>query len=84
MGVHRQEERLIERMIRLMNLLEENGIEVEEILESGWPEERILTADGKTFKETCEILRFIEEMPGCFLVYHADGKYLGTDTQEPV
>ena len=73
MGVHRQEERLIERMIRLMNLLEENGIEVEEILESGWPEERILTADGKTFKETCEILRFIEEMPGGFLVYHADG-----------
>lgn len=73
MGAHRQDEHLIERMIRLMDALEENGIEVEEVLESGWPSGRIQEEDGKSFQETCEVLRFIEEIPGGFLVYHADG-----------
>ena len=73
MGARRQEEHLIERMIRLMNILEENGLEVEEILESGWPKERIPIEDERSFQDTCEVLRFIEEIPGGFLIYHADG-----------
>ena len=73
MCARRREEHLIERMIHLMNILEENGLEVEEILESGWPEGRIPAEVERSFQETCEVLRFIEEIPGGFLIYHADG-----------
>ena len=59
MGVHRQEERLIERMIRLMNLLEENGIESESICEESLPKELLSSEDMESLQETFEFLRFI-------------------------
>ena len=49
MCARRREEHLIERMIHLMNILEENGLEVEEILESGWPEGRIPAEVERSF-----------------------------------
>lgn len=73
MGGRRRDGYLIERMIRLINVLEENGIEMEEISEGGWSVENIPMEDKSYFRETCEVLRFIEEIPGGFLIYHADG-----------
>ncbi len=69
----RQEGHLIERVIHLLRALEENGIEPDNISEESIPKELVSDEDRKTLPETCEFLRFMDEIPGGFLIYFADG-----------
>lgn len=69
----RQERHLIERVIHLLRILEENGIESESICEESLPKELLSSEDMESLQKTFEFLRFMEEIPGGFLIYFAEG-----------
>lgn len=69
----RQERHLIERVIHLLRILDENGIEPDNIREENFPKELVSLEDREGFPETCEFLRFMDEIPGGFLIYFAEG-----------
>lgn len=68
----RHEGHLIERVIHLLGALEENGIEPDNINEENLPKELISLEDRERLPETFEFLRFMDEIPGGFLIYFAD------------
>lgn len=70
----RQERHLIERVIHLLRIMEENGIEPENICEEEFPEDQLSSEDIESFPETFEFLRFMDEIPGGFLIYFAGGE----------
>ncbi len=69
----RQERHLIERVIHLLRILDENGIEPDNIREENFSKELVSLEDREGFPETCEFLRFMDEIPGGFLIYFAEG-----------
>ncbi len=69
----RQEGHMIERAIRFLRVLEENGIEPDNISEKMIPKELLSMEDREELPETCEFLRFMDEIPGGFLIYFAEG-----------
>ncbi len=64
---------MIERVIHLLRILDENGIEPDNIREENFSKELVSLEDREGFPETCEFLRFMDEIPGGFLIYFAEG-----------
>ena len=64
----RQEGHMIERAIRFLRVLEENGIEPDNISEKMIPKELLSMEDREELPETCEFLRFMDEIPGGFFI----------------
>lgn len=67
------EGKMIERIIQLLHLLKEKGIEIHQVLSGDWPTEHFSPEEIKKFQEVYGILRFMEEVPGGFLIYYAGG-----------
>lgn len=67
------EGQMIERIVRLLRVLKEKGIEVEQVLSGDWSTEQLSSEEIKDFQEAYVILKFMEEIPGGFLIYYADG-----------
>ena len=62
---------LMERILSLLCALQEHHLEIEELME---PERAAsLSADSDTLRMTLELVQFMDEMPGGFLIYRADG-----------
>jgi len=64
---------LIEHMLILLNSAHENHIDTDLLLQSGHPSIYSLLPDRATVDSVCEIMNFMDEMPGGFLIYLADG-----------
>ncbi len=64
---------LMRRILKLLDLLKGNHIELDQLLESEAPELLLPSADPLEVRAACEILAFMDEMPGGFLIYYADG-----------
>lgn len=67
------EGRMIERIVQFLGVLKKKGIEMEQVLSDNWPTEQISSEEIKNFQEAYAILKFMEEIPGGFLIYYADG-----------
>lgn len=62
---------LMERILSLLCALQEHHLEIEELME---PERAAsLSADSDTLRMALELVQFMDEMPGGFLIYRADG-----------
>lgn len=70
MNEQKQEYNLIEHMLSLLNLLQTNNIEVEQLID-GRVESLQGLSDPNEMKTVCEVIRFMDEIPGGFLIYHA-------------
>ncbi len=68
------EGRLIERILQLLELLKERGIQPSDMSMDGWPQEKFSAEERARIRETWDILRFLDEIPGGFLIYYAGGK----------
>lgn len=64
---------LTEYILQLLHLLKENGMEIDQVLSGNWPTEQLSPEDIKKFQEVYGILKFMDEIPGGFLIYYADG-----------
>lgn len=73
MKVKEDESHIVERIVRLLALAEESGMEVGQILEDGWKTGRFPLEDVNDFCETCSLIEFMDEIPGGFLIYYAGG-----------
>ena len=63
----------IERIMRLLCLLEEEGIEADQLSEPGWLSGRGPAGDAGELQAALESLRFMDEIPGGFFIYYAGG-----------
>lgn len=68
-----QKYQFIERIMNLLHLLEERGIEADRISEDGLPQERMSPEERREAQAALESIRFMDEIPGGFFIYYADG-----------
>lgn len=61
---------LIEYILRQLEL---NHIKVEEAMAGSWPQSGLSPMEEWNLRITYELIRFMEEIPGGFFIYHADG-----------
>ncbi len=73
MGEEGYDSPLIERILQLLHLLKENGMEIDQLLSGDWPTDQLSPEEVKEFQEVYVILKFMEEIPGGFLIYYAGG-----------
>lgn len=59
---------LIESLLSLLNTLEKNDTDIFQFMECQ------TFSDSQEIQKACEIIRFMEEMPGGFFIYQADRK----------
>lgn len=69
----KQEYNLIEHMLSLLNLLQINHIEIDQLMEDGSKAAELYTSNPKEIQMIYEIMKFMDEIPGGFLIYHAEG-----------
>ena len=60
--------KLIEDILTLLDLPENNDLDLVSLIEQRQKEE----SDSRNMETACEIIKFMDEMPGGFLIYHAD------------
>lgn len=70
MGRQDWEHDLMEQILSLMQFLQENGISMDC---STGPEALKLLENSPALWTACEMLRFMDEIPGGFMIYRADG-----------
>ncbi len=63
--------RLIERMIYLVHLLEKKGIEIDRAAADSSLAEQFSPEDAGRFQEIYDLMEFMDEIPGGFLIYEA-------------
>lgn len=67
--------KLIERILSLLKLLQQHHIEIDQLVECGGQLPHPLFGadlDRTGLQTALELIRFMDEMPGGFLIYHAD------------
>lgn len=64
---------LIDHMLSLLNLLQINHIEIDRLTEGGRQAAEPFLNNPKDIQTLCEITQFMDEMPGGFLIYRAEG-----------
>lgn len=62
---------LIDHILTLLDSLRASGLTLGQLGEAG-PAEAFSGLDGQSLQTACEIINFMDEMPGGFLIYHAD------------
>lgn len=65
---------LMEYILKLQDHLRENGMELDQLSQEGGMEAFLAMPDAGRFLTACEIVRFMDEMPGGFLIYCAGGE----------
>ena len=73
MSGQKQEYNLIEHMLSLLNLLQINHIEIDQLLEGGSQAAELYASNPRDIRMIYEIMKFMDEIPGGFLIYHAEG-----------
>ena len=73
MGGQEKDNVLIEYILRLLEVMNDAQLELEELLEGGSAVEALAKLDDPSMMLAYETIRFMDEMPGGFLVYSADG-----------
>ncbi|MCM1244573.1 MAG: ATP-binding protein [Roseburia sp.] len=64
---------LIKNILILLELLEKNHIDIDHLTESEWPDDISLSSDPHSIRSAYEVINFMNEMPGGFFIYRADG-----------
>ena len=73
MREQKQDNYLISQVIQLMDYLQENHLEIEEFMELV-NQKKIPSEPGpQNFQSACKTVKFLDEMPGGFLIYYAEG-----------
>ncbi len=67
------EHNLIEHMLMILSAAQDNDINIDLLSESTSSEEIKLPLGQSNIDSILEMIRFMDEMPGGFLIYHADG-----------
>ena len=70
----RNEHYLIEYIVTLLNILENNDIDVAHIMEYDGQTGFFSLMESQNIYTAYEVIKFMDEMPGGFLIYHADDK----------
>ena len=65
--------RFLERILHLLAKLEASGLEVSQVPEDSWPFLPLTPEEEPEFRAAWECLRFMDDIPGGFFLYHADG-----------
>ncbi|MEY8338037.1 ATP-binding protein [Lachnospiraceae bacterium 62-35] len=73
MSAQNRDNNLVEHMLNLLNLFQSNQIEVEQLIKSGDQTAPALLSGFQNIETVYEMIKFMDEMPGGFLIYHADG-----------
>lgn len=63
---------LIEYMLTLLQALDQNHIDLDQLLEYDGVAGKEILGGSKEFQMAYEVIRFMDEMPGGFFIYHAD------------
>ena len=61
---------LVEHILALVELLQDSPLELSRFIEEGVPEQYALP-DGPSLRAACNLIQFMDEMPGGFLIYCA-------------
>ncbi len=64
--------RMLEHILMLLQLLSENGLEIDQLIEMGGWDALFSLSDSQDIRTAYEMIEFMEEMPGGFLMYYAD------------
>lgn len=73
MDIQKQEYHLVEHITRLLNILESNNIDASQLTGNNISDKVSSILEPQNMQTAYETIRFMEEMPGGFLIYHADG-----------
>lgn len=73
MDMQKQKHHLVEHIASLLNILESNNMETSHLIEDDSCSEVSSLLETQDIQTAYEAIRFMEEMPGGFLIYHADG-----------
>ena len=73
MDMPKQKHHLVEHIASLLNILESNNMETSHLIEDDPCSEVSSLLETQDIQTAYEAIRFMEEMPGGFLIYHADG-----------
>lgn len=68
-----QNYRFIEHILQLLHLLEEHGLEIDQIDPGDWPSEGLSPEKAQELQTAYESIRFMDEIPGGFFIYYAGG-----------
>lgn len=74
MREHTAEHGLIEYMLTLLQALDQNQIDIDRLVECRGETEQDMPGTSQEIRMAYEVIRFMDEMPGGFLIYHADDK----------
>lgn len=64
---------IIEHMLMILNTAQSSNINIDLLLENHAGADMSLTSDHSSIEPVHEFIQFMDEMPGGFLIYHADG-----------
>jgi len=73
MDMQKQKHHLVEHIASLLKILESNNMETSHLIEDNPCSEVSSLLETQDIQTAYEAIRFMEEMPGGFLIYHADG-----------
>lgn len=63
---------LIEDILMLLSISESSGRNIENLIEECEKEDAFLLMDSQNIRTVYEVIKFMDEMPGGFLIYHAN------------
>ncbi len=72
MNQSKKNHNLMKHVLTLLSIPEHSTVELEQLMDEGIPTEASLLLDSQTIHSALEIIKFMDEMPGGFLIYHAD------------
>lgn len=64
---------MIERIIHFLNVIEERGLEVDQLARESLETGQFPSEDIEDLREIYDLIRFMDEIPGGFLIYYAGG-----------
>lgn len=64
---------LIKNIIILSDLLKKNHMDIDHLTESDWQKIIALSPEPQSIRSAYEVINFMNEMPGGFFIYRADG-----------
>lgn len=68
-----EQSHFMERILYLLRLMEENGLDMDLLDQGEWPFEGVSAEEEREIRAAQECIHFMDEMPGGFFIYYADG-----------
>lgn len=63
----------IERIPNVLKLLDENNLDIEQVISGDWTADHLSPEEARNLRTDCEIIKFIDDIPGGFFIYYAGG-----------